>query len=64
MMFGSLVSSGANPASGPDRTTTSLTDDVGVESDSVDRLTFGGKIVKTGTASYRLPHTLAHRTAS
>jgi DNA replication protein DnaC len=29
----------------------------------VDRLTFGGNIIETGTASYRLAHTLAHRPA-
>jgi len=29
----------------------------------VDRLTFGGNIIETGTASYRLAHTLAHRAA-
>jgi hypothetical protein len=28
----------------------------------VDRLTFGGHIVETGTQSYRLAHTLANRT--
>ncbi len=28
----------------------------------VDRLTFGGNIIETGTQSYRLAHTLAHRT--
>jgi DNA replication protein DnaC len=27
----------------------------------VDRLTFGGNIIETGTTSYRLAHTLAHR---
>ena len=27
----------------------------------VDRLTFGGNIVETGTTSYRLAHTLAQR---
>ena len=29
----------------------------------VDRLTFGGNIIETGTTSYRLAHTLAHRAA-
>jgi len=29
----------------------------------VDRLTFGGNIIETGTDSYRLAHTLAHRAA-
>ncbi len=27
----------------------------------VDRLTFGGHIIETGTDSYRLAHTVAHR---
>lgn len=27
----------------------------------VDRLTFGANIIETGTHSYRLAHTLAHR---
>ena len=30
----------------------------------VDRLTFGGHIIETGTTSYRLAHTRAHRAAS
>ncbi len=30
----------------------------------VDRLTFGGHIIETGTDSYRLAHTLAHRTTA
>ncbi len=29
----------------------------------VDRLTFGAHIIETGTQSYRLAHTLAHRTS-
>jgi DNA replication protein DnaC len=29
----------------------------------VDRLTFGGNIIETGTDSYRLAHTKAHQTA-
>ncbi len=29
----------------------------------VDRLTFGGNIIETGTTSYRLAHTLANRAA-
>ena len=28
----------------------------------VDRLTFNGHIIETGTTSYRLAHTRAHRT--
>jgi len=27
----------------------------------VDRLTFNGAIIETGTDSYRLPHTIAHQ---
>ena len=30
----------------------------------VDRLTFGGNIIETGTQSYRLAQTLAHRAAA
>ena len=30
----------------------------------VDRLTFGAHIIETGSQSYRLAHTLAHRTST